>query len=231
MIYSKLLKHDTDFKVIEGHKVLDIGCGEGKYLLRKCKNGVKCFGIDINGKALDRLREKNPEISIYHGNLWDAGYENNFFDFINLSDVMEHVFDFEALIIELKRILKPEGTIRIKVPNSESLTSKVFGKYWAGYDIPRHLYTFSKNNLKNFLSKMDMKIQRVRTMENSFYFMISFIYLINDKLKKKNKVSSMDKVWNNEILKTLFAPYAVLVNLLNAGDSVEFLIRKDEING
>jgi 2-polyprenyl-3-methyl-5-hydroxy-6-metoxy-1,4-benzoquinol methylase len=56
--------------------------------------------------------------------------------------VLEHVPDLNNQIAELKRLLKPNGTIFIAVPNFKSFDAKYYQEYWAAFDVPRHLWHF-----------------------------------------------------------------------------------------
>lgn len=228
LLYSKLLKQKDILGYRKGAKVLDIGCGDGKYLLAKQEKGCSCFGVDINEEALRRLKEKNKNIDTFFGNLWEAGLMNESFDIVNLDSVLEHIAEPEKLLNEIKRVMKKNAILRVVVPNSSSLTYKIFRQYWMGLDCPRHLYTFSIDNMKQLFKNTKLKIQRYRTVENFYDFSGSLIYIFNALLKRKVKVLELSSFWDNEIMKLLFFPYAFFVNLLKIGDSVEFIVRKKE---
>ncbi|MCX6113028.1 MAG: class I SAM-dependent methyltransferase, partial [Proteobacteria bacterium] len=162
ILYSKLLKQKDLLCYKKGFNVLDIGCGHGKYLLDKKRHGCDCFGVDIDEKALKKLREKDGGVKTYCGNLWEAGLSNESFDVVNLDNVLEHIGEPEKVLSEVKRIMKKEAVLRVVVPNSASLTHRLFRKYWMGLDVPRHLYTFSIKNLKILFKNTGLTIQRYR---------------------------------------------------------------------
>ena len=227
MVYSKILRQKDCLSYKKDIDILDIGCGDGRYLLEKRRYGCNCFGVDINKEALDKLKKADSNITVYCGNLWEAKFPDNHFDIVNLSSVLEHIVDIDTLLQEINRILKEEGVLRIQVPNSSSMTYKIFGKYWMGLDVPRHVYTFSINNLKLLFKKVNFKVGSYRTVENSYDFICSIIYVYNSIFKKKCEIMKCSNVWDNELLKLLFSPYAFLVNALKVGDSVEFVLKKE----
>ncbi|WP_416377314.1 class I SAM-dependent methyltransferase [Algoriphagus sp. C2-6-M1] len=59
-------------------------------------------------------------VETFQGDIWNASYPDNYFDFIHISHVIEHVLDPKAYISEMKRILKPEGYLAIGTPNMSS---------------------------------------------------------------------------------------------------------------
>ena len=105
--------------------------------------------------------------------------ENNSFDVISMWHVLEHVPDLDKQIKELKRMLKPTGTLIIAVPNFKSFDAKHYGKFWAAYDVPIHFWHFSKTAIKLLFEKEEMKLEKVLPMKfDSFY-----VSLLSEKYK------------------------------------------------
>jgi len=231
LLYSKLLKQKDLVAYEGGMNVLDIGCGDGRYLLGKRKYGCNCFGVDIGEDALNALKISDPEIITFCGDLWETEFPTGYFDVINMTSVLEHVVDINKLLAEIHRILSANGVLKIQVPNSGSMTRKIFGKYWMGLDAPRHVYTFSSNNLRILFDKMNFEVHDFRTVENSYDLICSVIYVYNAIFEKKHEVMKLSKIWDSELLKLLLFPYAFLVNILKIGDSVEIILKKGGIDG
>ena len=76
---------------------------------------------------------------------------DNQYDTIMLWHVLEHISDIEAGIFTLRKKLKNDGAIVVAVPNRDSFDSKVYNKYWAAWDVPRHLYHFNHKSLIDFM--------------------------------------------------------------------------------
>jgi 2-polyprenyl-3-methyl-5-hydroxy-6-metoxy-1,4-benzoquinol methylase len=109
------------------------------------------------------------------------------FDAISMWHVLEHVHDLHQYIDQLKKLLKPAGKIFIAVPNYTSFDAGYYKGYWAAYDVPRHLYHFSPESLKQLFASHDLQVQTTRVMwYDSFY--ISFL---SEKYKKGNLVRGM----------------------------------------
>jgi len=77
--------------------------------------------------------------------------------------------------------LKPGGTIFIAVPNCNSYDAKYYGKFWAAFDTPRHLYHFTPSTIKILLERNGFKIEKILPMKfDSFY-----VSLLSEKYKNK----------------------------------------------
>jgi 2-polyprenyl-3-methyl-5-hydroxy-6-metoxy-1,4-benzoquinol methylase len=135
--------------------LLDIGAGTGDFLLVAKSNGWKTVGIEPSEKAKSIAQRKGVELK---SNLSD--FENHSFDVITMWHVLEHVPDLENQIKELKRLLKPDGSIIIAVPNFKSYDANYYKEFWAAFDVPRHLWHFSKTAIEKLFEKEDLKLKK-----------------------------------------------------------------------
>lgn len=154
--------------------LLDIGAGTGEFLLICKKNGWQVTGIEPSDKAKAIAQKKGIHIETALGLLPDHS-----FDVITMWHVLEHVPDLNHELDELKRLLKPNGTIIIAVPNFNSLDAKLYQEYWAAYDVPIHLWHFSKTAIQKIFATKDMELKKVVPMKfDSFY-----VSLLSEKYK------------------------------------------------
>jgi len=98
----------------EGGKVLDIGCGYGFFLKRMKAAGWQAYGMDVSETAVS-YAEKHG-ICTMLGTLDNVTYDDNFFDVVTLFYVLEHLPDPINSIKEVKRILKPNGLLLLRLP-------------------------------------------------------------------------------------------------------------------
>jgi ubiquinone/menaquinone biosynthesis C-methylase UbiE len=132
-------------------KILDIGCGNGDFLIFMKANGWETFGIDFDENAVMAAKKKG--LTIFKGSLEDQNFPKNTFDAITLSHVIEHIYDPENMIKMCYDILKPGGLLVISTPNSASIGHRYFKKYWRGLEPPRHIHIFDLNCLKQVFLK------------------------------------------------------------------------------
>ena len=155
-------------------KILDIGAGVGDFLSVAKKDGWEIIGVEPSEKA--KAIAKNKGVTFVES---INDLENNSFDVITMWHVLEHVPDLENQIKELKRLIKPSGTIFIAVPNFNSFDAKYYGSFWAAYDVPIHLWHFSKTAIKKLFAKENLELQKVLPMKfDSFY-----VSLLSEKYK------------------------------------------------
>jgi len=163
----------------EKGKVLDIGCGTGDFLAEAHLAHWKTFGIEPNEKAAFLSKSKGLCLA-----KTTADFEDHFFDVVTMWHVLEHIPNLEEQLSELKRIIKPTGTIIVAVPNFKSFDAKYYGKFWAAYDVPRHLWHFSKTAIQKLFAANHLKVAKVQPMYlDSFYVSL---------LSEKNKTGKIN---------------------------------------
>ncbi|MBI2076003.1 MAG: class I SAM-dependent methyltransferase [Candidatus Aenigmarchaeota archaeon] len=98
-------------------KILDVGCGDGLIsgLIGK-KTGAKMYGVDVADEAVRISRKRGIDAKIFDVNK-KIPFRSSYFDAVYCGEVLEHVFDVDNLIDEIKRVLKPRGYAVITVPN------------------------------------------------------------------------------------------------------------------
>lgn len=140
-----------DFNVLHlryqpGGRLLDIGCGSGGALRSMQRLGWTVEGIDFDPVVAAKARATG--LKVHCGTLEEQGYEEDSFDAISLSHVIEHVHRPFELLKECRRILKPDRQLVVLTPNVESLSHRRFKESWLLLDPPRHLQLFSQESIK-----------------------------------------------------------------------------------
>ena len=155
-------------------RLLDIGAGTGEFLSVAKNDGWQTIGVEPSDRA--KSIAKNKGISFVEET---SELEDHSFDLISMWHVLEHVPDLDKQIKELKRLLKPTGTLIIAVPNFKSYDASHYGKFWAAFDVPIHFWHFSKTAIKLLFEKEEMKLEKVLPMKfDSFY-----VSLLSEKYK------------------------------------------------
>jgi 2-polyprenyl-3-methyl-5-hydroxy-6-metoxy-1,4-benzoquinol methylase len=172
---------DTRGKVMylknTGGNILDVGCGSGQFLDLMKSLGWNTTGVDFDEKAVLASRQK--DLDVHLGSLEEQHFPDNYFDAITLSQVIEHVYDPTALLMECRRILKPGGRIVICTPNFNSIGSRLFKNHWRGLEPPRHLNIFTPGSLKRLVELSGLEIIRNHSTVRG----ASFMYRTSSEIK------------------------------------------------
>jgi tRNA(Met) C34 N-acetyltransferase TmcA len=95
----------------------------------------------------------------------------------------------------LVNALKPGGLLIIALPNPDSWDAKYYQKFWAAYDLPRHLYHFNPETLKRFTRDLPLEFLSQHPMKLDAYY----ISLLSEKYKngKQNFLSAFVNGWKS----------------------------------
>jgi 2-polyprenyl-3-methyl-5-hydroxy-6-metoxy-1,4-benzoquinol methylase len=149
-------------------RALDVGCGTGAFLNTLKQAGWKAEGIEPDADARAMARQ-NYGVDVQEASALFT-LPKNTFDVITLWHVLEHVHDLHGYIDQLRSLLRSNGVLIIAVPNYTSGDADTYGRNWAAYDVPRHLYHFSPESMRVLMSAHQMKLLRMQPMWfDSFY--------------------------------------------------------------
>lgn len=161
---------------------LDIGCGTGEFL-NACKNaGYTTRGIEPS--ELARNQAKNNYNLVVSDNTDLTQFSEEEFDSISMWHALEHIPNLNETISQLHKILKQNGKIIVAVPNYKSWDATYYKEFWAAWDVPIHLWHFSKNTIEKVFKKHEFGLKKTKPMIfDSFY-----VSLLSEEFKigKKN---------------------------------------------
>lgn len=149
-------------------RILDIGCGTGYFAGTMKKGGWDVTGIEPNKKARDfgsRLFAIDVLSPDEISDLPDGS-----FDAVTMWHVLEHLNDPFKYAAEILRLLKPDGLFLAAVPNCSSYDAEYYGKFWAAYDVPRHIWHFTTDTFRIFAEKTGFRISGIRTLPLDVFY-------------------------------------------------------------
>lgn len=184
-IYKFLQKFNLNYKynilsknLFLQAKVLDYGCGAGEFL-KFCEDDFTTFGYEPNASARQHAQEKT-EKTTFITTLDEI--EDHSLDAITLWHVFEHIENQKEILDTFHKKLKSNGLLIIAVPNPTSYDAKKYKSYWAAYDVPRHIWHFSKNGMMKLMNNASWKIEKIKPMVlDAFY-----ISMLSEKYRKKS---------------------------------------------
>jgi 2-polyprenyl-3-methyl-5-hydroxy-6-metoxy-1,4-benzoquinol methylase len=159
--YQLLKKHSLK----DPETILDYGCGTGSFLEYCQRKGMQVAGVEPSSTARD--------IAINHTHaqvVADIDEAKNTFDVITLWHVLEHVSDLNNTLEKIKGKLGKNGTMFIAVPNLQSRDAKKYTKHWAAFDVPRHLWHFSKTTMTKLVEKHQLTLNDIVPMRLDAYY-------------------------------------------------------------
>lgn len=178
--WSLRKKSNLIFKQNSGAgSLLDVGAGTGDFLKLAKERGWEVHGMEPNQKASSFALEKGIALK---GSLKE--FEGKKFDVVTLWHVLEHIPNLEETVEALSKLVKLNGTLIIAVPNFKSFDATHYGQFWAAYDVPRHLWHFSKRSVEKLFAE-NFRMEKVEPMIfDSFY-----VSLLSEKYKNGNPFS------------------------------------------
>ena len=147
-------------------RLLDIGCGNGRFLAQMRKLGWDCVGFEPDPVAAE-VALKRHRLEVFHGVLEEAGLQKRSFDVITMAHVIEHLPDRSRTLKICHQLLKENGLVVIATPNISSLGHRMFKSAYVHLDPPRHLYIFSLGSLCNCVNSSGFEVKKVWTSANS----------------------------------------------------------------
>lgn len=170
-----------------GKKLLDIGCGTGHFLDLAKKKGYEVTGLEPDEDAREFAKKHHGIETLPLETLYELA--NDSFDAITMWHVLEHVYNLKEDVNQICNILKPNGFLYIAVPNRSSWDAGYYNKYWAAYDVPRHLYHFRKEDVVNLFNSKDLQLKEVIPMKFDAYY----VSMLSEKYKKGSFIMGF---WN-----------------------------------
>lgn len=182
-IYKKVQQLNLNFKrnllakeLFNKAKVLDYGCGAGEFL-KFIESDFTTFGYEPNADARNFAAKKFSSTTIIDN---IAQLENESLDAVTMWHVLEHIPNQDEILNLIAQKLKPNGLLVIAVPNHTSYDAKKYGEYWAAYDVPRHIYHFSKSGMERLMKNKKWNLKYTRPL----LFDAFYISMLSEKYKK-----------------------------------------------
>lgn len=177
MLKSKrsLVKYITG---LEEGSLLDIGSGTGYFANEMKKSGWQVKGIEINEKARAFASDQFGLEVLSPAMI--NNIEKSSFDCITLWHVLEHFNDPSGYMNTIAGLLKPGGTCIIALPNCSSYDADHYKKFWAAYDVPRHLWHFAPDTFRLFCEKNGFEVEKIKKLPLDVFY----IAILSEKYRK-----------------------------------------------
>ncbi|MDP2452997.1 MULTISPECIES: class I SAM-dependent methyltransferase [unclassified Kaistella] len=158
--------------------VLDYGCGAGEFV-KYIENDFETLGFEPSDSARQYATQKVKKTKIINS----LDYiQDETLDAITLWHVFEHIENQDEILKQFHNKLKKNGVLIIAVPNPTSYDALKYKQFWAAYDVPRHIFHFSKSGMEKLMNTDSWKIKKVKPLLlDSFY-----ISMLSEKYQKSS---------------------------------------------
>lgn len=169
--------------------LLDIGCGTGHFANEMKQSGWQVKGIEISEKARAFASDHFGLEVLSPSSI--NGIERKSLDCITLWHVLEHFNDPSEYMKNISELLRPEGRCVIALPNCSSYDATHYRKYWAAWDVPRHLWHFTPETFRLFCEKSGFELNLIRDLPADVFY----ISVLSEKYKKSRTAFIKGIIW------------------------------------
>jgi len=166
--------------------VLEVGPGNGRLIKYLHDNGFEVTGVELDNTCVERI--KRMGITCHHGTLDGVIDQLLVYDAVIMRQVLEHVYQPKASLKAIHSILPVNGLLYLTVPNIASFEARLFGKYWRGLDLPRHIIHFSPETLIRLLTNLGYSVDKISNITFPSSFIESLAFIITNKGRFSNIV-------------------------------------------
>ena len=151
---------------VERGRLLDLGCATGDFLEVMRDDGWEVVGIEPSPFASQWARDRMG-LDVRTGTLETVALSDESFDVVTMWNVIEHLPDPQAALERIHRLLRIGGVLVLSTPNLDSIDARFFGPYWIGYELPRHLYVFSRHTLTEMIERTGYRVVETKCFYGS----------------------------------------------------------------
>ena len=207
-------------RLVERHvstgRILDVGCGDGKFLWALAPDRWERFGVERSTESVSLVRQRIPGLRLVAGDIHAGDLMPRAFDALTFWHVLEHLTDPEAALTRAAALLRPGGWLFVSLPCIDSLQALLFRGLWYGFDdVPRHLHHFSGRSLEMLLAKTGFTVHR----------QLMFSRLVNFHALKHSLLNWSAERWKSRV------PYYALKPTLFGFQLLERITRRYGIRG
>ncbi len=163
-------------------EILDAGCGSGRNMIDLARHGT-VTGVELSATSVSLARERCTG-EVIEGSVLEMPFDAGRFDLAASLDVIEHLEDDLAALRELRRVVKPGGTLLVTVPAYQWL--------WSGHDVVNHHYRrYTRRTLQRVGEQAGWRQART-TYFNSLLLPAAILLRVLDRFNRKTTESSLD---------------------------------------
>lgn len=206
-------------------RILDLGCGSGKLLIRMMQGGFRHLegadpfisgdihypGVTIHKAGLDEMIER----------------QEGSYDFVMMHHSFEHIDHQVELMRQVTRLLAEDGQLLVRIPVAGSYAWERYRENWYSLDAPRHLYLHTQDSFRCVADKAGMEIFRVIYDSTPAQFLQSELYCRDI---PANAPKADRDIFSKAQMKA-YEAQSVKLNTEERGDRAAFFLRRPSGRG
>ncbi len=163
-------------------RILDAGCGSGRNMVELARHGI-VSGVELSSTSVELARARSAG-EVVEGSMLDMPFESSSFDLAVCLDVIEHLDDDLAALLELRRVVAPGGSLLVTVPAYQWL--------WSGHDVINHHHRrYTRRSLTAVAEQAGWESVRT-TYFNSLLLPVAIVLRLLERFSSKTTESSLD---------------------------------------
>jgi SAM-dependent methyltransferase len=210
----------------EQGRLLDVGCGAGYFLSGMRRHGWEVSGLEVSRRAA-QIAERDYGLEVRVGELGSMAFAASSFDVVTLWNVLEHLPSPKGDLRIIHDILRPGGLLAFGIPNAASLDARVFGRFWAGLDMPRHLHVFAPEALGRMLTELGFRVAGRRCFFGAHgAFCLSLRFCLEEKWGHSLPTRLLLSTIECRLARLTLSPYFYLLDRLGYGSIVTYFCKR-----
>jgi SAM-dependent methyltransferase len=158
-------------RYIAGGAILDVGCGEGKFLWALDPERWTRLGLEVDRRVVAAVEGRVPGVRVAAGDLESARLAPGSLDVVTFWHVLEHLLDPSAAVARASEALRPGGLLIVSLPNLDSHQADWFRSAWFPFgDVPRHRFHFSRRSLHLLLRNTGLVVEATEFFSRAVNF-------------------------------------------------------------
>ena len=215
--------------------LLDLGCSSGSFLQSLPSGPWELSGIEMSAESA-RNAEASTGAKVFVGEVLEASFAPESFDVITCFDVLEHLYEPRKVMARVAEWLKPGGVFYVLVPNIDSAEARVFGSYWHGLELPRHLFHYCPASLKLLaesagLQEVSLETWRNPALETSLRYVGDDVFrtvgIHRTPVAYRREASMPWRAARKVVRMTVLRALLALAPLVGGGESIHAIFRKE----
>lgn len=212
-----------------GGRLLDVGCATGNFLHEMARSGHwQVEGVEPSVEAA-RYGREHLGLTIHGGELTAVELPAAAYDVITMWNVFEHLHDPMANLYVVARLLKPGGWFVFSIPNLRSWEYRLLGKYWMGWELPRHLYYPSPEQMVTMLNAVGLRVRDWRCLVGAYpSFLLSLRFWLEGVAGRTTLTRALLAFSGSLPARLLTAPLFALITRLNRASLITGFAQREE---